>query len=570
MAEMLVRVRERPQVSHRRRQRRWAGSECGVGGVGQRFGICGHRRGWLSRTSFCHYRRHSHGRSQMAYVGPLALVIAGLALLDSSMHLPIPAAAWIGLLLILHGSRSLPAVATPPSVWFAATVILAIGERGTIPGSGAGYVLAVSLWSFTLMLPFAIDRTVAVRSMVTGVGSTLILPVAFVTIEFLRSRVTPNATWGSIAYTQYGALSLMQIAACAGIWGITFLMTWSASTLDLAWRHGLASPTARAPLLTFGCVFAAAIVGGTLRVGTASTERPTLRVATLNRPTDLFIPGEMTRITEGRVAPADRPSIDAKLSKLHDWFLEGSRREARAGARLVVWPEQNLLVFSENEAPFLAQAQQVAANEHNYLAMGMGTIHLGESRPFENKLVLIDPAGRMVISYLKNHPVPGWEASIMRRGDGRLPVAATPDGRMAAAICYDGDFPEFIRQAADAAADLLILPVNDWKSIRVAHFQMHAFRAIETGIPILRAAASGISGAFDPWGRVLGFTDFFAPGDRSMTVQLPIGAVRTMYARIGDALAWLCVVALAATLAIFISGRTRSDVASARVDSLPF
>src|SRR5262249_61890991 len=85
--------------------------------------------------------------------------------------------------------------------------------------------------------------------------------------------------------------------------------------------------------------------------------------------------------------------------------------------------------------------------------------------------------------------------------------------------------------------------------------------------PIVRAAASGISGAFDPWGRVLGFTDFFAPGDRSLTVQLPVGGVRTMYARIGDALAWLCIVALAATVAISIIRRTRSDVASARVDS---
>ena len=124
---------------------------------------------------------------------------------------------------------------------------------------------------------------------------------------------------------------------------------------------------------------------------------------------------------------------------------------------------------------------------------------------------------------------------------------------MAAAICYDGSFPEFIRQAANGAADLLILPVNDWKAIRIAHFQMHAFRAIETGIPIVRAASSGISGAFDPWGRVVGLSDFFAPGDRSLTVQLPVGSVQTVYGRIGDAFAWLCVAVLAAALAFSIA-----------------
>jgi apolipoprotein N-acyltransferase len=499
----------------------------------------------------------------MPQVGPLSLVIAGAALLDGSMHMPIPAAAWIGLLLILHGSRSMPALMAAPSVWLASAAIIAVGERDSIPSSGVGYFALVLLAAFTLMLPFAIDRAVAGPSASADIASTLLFPVAFVAVEFLRSRWSPNATWGSIAYTQYGAAPLMQIAAYAGIWGIIFLMTWSASTLDLAWRHGFASTTARAPLLAFGGVFAAAIVVGSLRVGMAATDRPTLRAATLNRPADLFIPGEITRITEGRVGPADRPSLDAKLEKLHDWFLGGSRREARAGARLVVWPEQSLLVFKEKEALFLARARQVAAEEHLYLAMGMGTIHLGEPRPFENKLVLIEPTGRTAISYLKNHPVPGWEASIMRPGDGRLPVAATPDGRMAAAICHDASFPEFVRQAAAGAADLLILPVNDWKAVRVAHFQMHAFRAIETGIPIVRAAASGISGAFDPWGRVLGFTDFFAPGDRSLTVQLPVGGVRTMYARIGDALGWLCVAVLATALVTTIAGRTRSSFASA-------
>jgi len=138
---------------------------------------------------------------------------------------------------------------------------------------------------------------------------------------------------------------------------------------------------------------------------------------------------------------------------------------------------------------------------------------------------------------------------------------------MAAAICYDGSFLEFIRQAAEGSADLLILPVNDWKSIRVAHFQMHAFRAIETGTPIVRAAASGISGAFDQWGRVIGFTDYFAPGDRTLTVQLPLGGVRTIYSRIGDAFAWLCVAVLAVMLPMTIAGRIRSRVESARVET---
>jgi predicted amidohydrolase len=53
------------------------------------------------------------------------------------------------------------------------------------------------------------------------------------------------------------------------------------------------------------------------------------------------------------------------------------------------------------------------------------------------------------------------------------------------------------------------------------HFQTHVFRAIENGVPLVRAAASGLSAAVDPWGRVLGVSDFYAAADRTMTAQLP-------------------------------------------------
>ena len=163
---------------------------------------------------------------------------------------------------------------------------------------------------------------------------------------------------------------------------------------------------------------------------------------------------------------------------------------------------------------------------------------------------MVDPAGRIVVSYLKTHPVPGWEASIMRRGDGHLPVVATRDGRIAGAICYDADFPEFMRQAGHGAADLLIVPANEWKAIKRVHVQMAAFRAIENGVPLVRPASSGLSTAFDQWGRVVGVADYFAPGDRTMVAQVPLGRVRTLYARTGDLFAWLCVAGLVVSVGI--------------------
>ena len=494
----------------------------------------------------------------MAQAGSLLSLLVGASLFGVASRLGFPPAAWIGLAALVHASRSVRAVPGVPLLWLALYVSLGIAKRDTLPIPVPIYMAILVVEATIVTLPFVVDRIVSPRF--GGVVATLVFPMALVAAEFLRSRFTPAASWGSIAYSQYGFLPLMQVAAVAGIWGITFVVAWSASTFELAWSRGFDWTEIRGSVLTYGVALLAILLTGSIRLMAAPTDRASIRTATLNRPIDLFEPGEMTKISEGRISASEREPFGAKLSRLHDWFLEGSRREARAGARLIVWPEQNLLVFDDDEPAFLARARRLAADERVYLAMGMGTIHLGDRLPFENKLVLVDPSGQIVTAHLKNRPVAGWEASIMRRGHDGIPVVATDTGRMAAAICFEADFPDFIRQAGQHRADLLILPVNEWKSIKNIHFQMHVFRAIENGVPLVRAAASGLSGAVDPWGRVLSMSDFYAAGDRTMTAQLPLGRIPTLYARTGDWFSWLCVAGLAAMLAVVMIGTAQRSV----------
>ena len=483
---------------------------------------------------------------------PSMWLVLGVSLLALATRMPIPPFAWAALVFLLHASRSVTAAGGV--VWFSVALYVSvlIGLRPSLPVSGAIYFVISALFAATIAVPFLVDRFVVERAGPTL--AVLAFPLAFVAVEFLRSRLT--STWESIAYTQYGVLPLMQVAAVAGIWGITFLIAWFASAFDLAWRNGFAWSITSRPLAISASVTAAVILGGTIRVALAPTNGPSMRVATINRPLDLFVPGEMTRIAEGHVSLAERVPFAQKLHRLHDWFLEGSRREARAGARLVVWPEQNLLVFKDDEAAFLERATRLAADEHIYLAMGMGTIYLGERLPFENKLVIIDPAGRIAISYVKEHPVMGWEARIMRVGRGGIQVLPTPNGRIAGAICFDADFPSYIRRAGLEGTELFVLPVNEWRSIKDIHFHMHVFRAIENGMPIVRAAALGLSAAVDPWGRVLGVADHLAPGDSTLVAQVPIGHVPTLYARAGDLFAWLCVAGLVSMLGIGAAAST--------------
>ena len=179
----------------------------------------------------------------------------------------------------------------------------------------------------------------------------------------------------------------------------------------------------------------------------------------------------------------------------------------------------------------------------------MAAIQPGAARPFGNKLRLIGLSGDELFSYRKSRPVPGWEASIMVRGDGRFPLAATDDGRFVGAICFEMDHPDFVRQIGRAAPDPWIVPANDWREVKRSHLQPVAFRAIENGVPILRATSAGMSGAFDANGRTLAVVDHFS-SQRTMVAQMPLGAVPTPYARVGDLFAWLCVGGLVLFMAI--------------------
>jgi apolipoprotein N-acyltransferase len=192
----------------------------------------------------------------------------------------------------------------------------------------------------------------------------------------------------------------------------------------------------------------------------------------------------------------------------------------------------------------------LAGEEQIYLLMGIGVVRPGVSRPLENKAVLLNPAGEIEFSYLKSRLVPGGEGTVGSRGNGNLPIRDTQHGRMAAAICYDMDFPQLIHQVGRAEANLLLVPANDWETIKDLHYRMATFRAIENGVSMVRATKSGLSGAVDALGRTLAVTDHFSSGSQIMVAQVPLTSVRTIYTCVGDLFAWLCVVSLLILIAV--------------------
>jgi apolipoprotein N-acyltransferase len=158
--------------------------------------------------------------------------------------------------------------------------------------------------------------------------------------------------------------------------------------------------------------------------------------------------------------------------------------------------------------------------------------------------LLIKPTGAVAWAGLKAIPVPGTEASLSARDEGKIRMIETDYGRLSSVICFDMDFPGLLHQAGRLQTDIMLVPSNDWREIDPWHTEMARFRAIEQGFNMVRQTSNGLSLATDTRGRALSRMDHFATGDRVMVAQVPTRGVTTIYSKIGDLFAWLCIITL--------------------------
>ena len=170
--------------------------------------------------------------------------------------------------------------------------------------------------------------------------------------------------------------------------------------------------------------------------------------------------------------------------------------------------------------------------------------------PFHNVVRIIDPYGEVVLEHYK-YGGTQFEGSIT--GSGELQTVETPYGTLSVVICWDADFPATIRQAGEQDVDLLFIPANDWLEIRDIHVGMAIFRAVENGMPIFRQTGAGVSVVTDAYGRVVNRVDIFEEenagtwGGEQM-VMTPVGSIKTLYPRIGDAFGLAMLVGLVGLL----------------------
>ena len=214
---------------------------------------------------------------------------------------------------------------------------------------------------------------------------------------------------------------------------------------------------------------------------------------------------------------------------LPDIMFEKSRQEARSGAKIVAWSEGALFIGKETESAITDRASKLAAEQKIYLLITLAVAPKDFPKQLlENKVIWISPSGEILGEYLKSKPVPG-EGCI--KGTGIAPILETPYGRLSSVICFDMDFPTFVRGIAKDSIDLMIVPSADWKEIDPLHTHMIMFRSVENGFSMVRATSKGLSAAYDYQGRVLSSKDYFADKDQSLISDVPVKGVTTVYSR---------------------------------------
>jgi apolipoprotein N-acyltransferase len=461
----------------------------------------------------------------------LAILLAGSLLVGFSMGSWLaPPAAWIGPVLIMRFSRDHSVGRGWLLVFAACTLSFVIGFGATWRSSGwpLPFVVALPvLYGLVWSLPYLADRLMGPR--LPGISSTLVYPLLAAGLEFINGSVNPVGAWGATGFTQYGELPLMQLASVTGMIGITFLMGWFASVLNWAWEKRSAGAGLRRGLAVFGTVLVLVLAFGLLRLNLPSPG-DTIRVAGITADPTRALGEPMRQAT-------DAAAMRVVIQDHWDAYFEATAREAKAGAELVTWPEISGIMFESDEALFTGQAQEAARQQGIYLAVPYWIWNEAEKVAVQNKLLVFDPAGAIVIEHLKYG---GAIVENTELGDGVLRTATTPFGVLSGVICWDADYPAVIQQGGQNGTGLLLVPASDRAEDDPIHTQMAVFRAIENGHSLVRQAEGNVSLAVDPYGRVLAQTDFFDATDRTLVAQVPTAHVDTIYASFGRWLGWVC------------------------------
>jgi apolipoprotein N-acyltransferase len=463
-----------------------------------------------------------------------------------------PHLAWVAFVPLLIGIR-------PAGPGRAALLSLLCGWGLEIGTSTWVLGIPVSLPAYLLLTAFCALRwgvLGALAALPWGAWRLVVLPGACVVLEYVRLHQGPfSITWALVGYSQASFLPAARLAAWAGIYGVSFVVVAVnvavAELVLLAFRAaGGPAPSLRTltpPLAVLGLSAALVASQVTPTKATAPASDHELRVVAVQG-------GIYRRASDDE---ADRVRVVERYRRM-------SREATTGAADLVVWPEGSFPAAIPADAGALRAVFAIAKELGAPLllaASGADKTNRGArpGRVAANSAFLVDPGGRIRGRYDKVRLLP-FNEYVPLRGIVSWPdwivsdfLDAIPGSewthfdldryRFAVLICWENFFPHDFRDATEGADFVVSLTNESFTGSRAAHRQlldMNRFRAIESGVWIVRAATTAESAVISPSGelvaRVLGPEADGADALGTLSVAFPPVAVPTLYRRFGD---WL-------------------------------
>ncbi len=428
---------------------------------------------------------------------------------------------------------------------------------------------------------------------------------AWVTTEMLQAHLLTGFPWNALGVSQYAQTPLIQAASVTGVPGVSFLVAWTSvallvSGISLAVRVGEAA-SARWPA-TRGAFRAGR---GMSQAGGGAFRFRATPLADLGLPFLVLLGvtlwGVQRLVQSQTISPSRelklalvQPAIPQRLiwdpaesGRRFEQVIKLSRLALAADPDLLVWPEAALPDFSD--AHYRALTNLIATHRV-WLVFGADDVEPrpGGGQHVYNSAFLFGPDGGYAAVYRKQRlvifgeyvPLERWlpflkwltpiEGSFT---PGRAPVTfvlTNPPARLSALICFEDVFARGVRRHAAPGVDFLLNLTNDgWFGQSAAQWQ-HAvnavFRAVETGLPLVRCTNNGLTCWVDPHGRLRGILghpegSVYEAGFLSVRLPLPAeGAARplTAYVRHGDRFGWGCAALTGLALGLCLLRRRRA------------
>ncbi len=377
---------------------------------------------------------------------------------------------------------------------------------------------------------------------VSAVGGVLVFGAAWTALEWVRSWLLTGFPWNLTGSVWAFADGMIQLASVTGVYGLS-LLTVIAAAMPAVLALRPMDPSSQVkrwrPVRVAFLVLVAVWSGGVFRLAGANPET---------------VPGVSLRLVQANID--QRLKWVAELREEHlNKFLEMSVRPGKSGSKPthVIWPETAAPFYIANDKARLALIGKSVPPEGLILTGAPRTTPAREEEfRVWNSLHAVDDLGRVAGTYDKSHLVPFGEYVPFRRvfDFGKLTAGGTDFSSgpgvttldlpglppVSPLICYEVIFPGHVVDRRNRPAWLLNITNDGWygrSSGPYQHLAAARLRAVEEGLPLVRAANTGISAVIDPYGRTVARLGLGQEGNLDSKLPKQIEK-STVYGRLGN------------------------------------